>query len=84
MKVVYADDFDVMNEELLASYGFEKCKTMYEMQRLLGFHQGLIKFLGCDMKEIDKAFNENKQPEFIVSAFFYKRATPENSGEYFK
>ncbi|KAG0204368.1 hypothetical protein BGX28_003688 [Mortierella sp. GBA30] len=83
MKVVYADDFGVMNEELKASYGFEKCQNEHEKTMLLGLYQGLIKFLGCDLNKLDKAFNENKLPEFIVSAFF-NGTGPDNCGGYFK
>ncbi|KAF9921342.1 hypothetical protein BGZ65_010421 [Modicella reniformis] len=84
MKTVYADDFNTMNKELMGSYGFEKCKNPIEMQNLLGLYQGMIKVLECDLKELDKAFQENKLPEFIVSTFFYKKVTPDHSGEYYK
>ncbi|KAF9940588.1 hypothetical protein BGZ65_006616 [Modicella reniformis] len=84
MKSVFADDFEVMNEELKASYGFEKCKTPFETQKLFGLYAGLIKFLDCDLKELDQAFQENKLPEFIVSTFFYKAGGPKTCGGYFK
>ncbi|KAG0306794.1 hypothetical protein BGZ98_001707 [Dissophora globulifera] len=83
MKTVYADDFKVMNDELKASYGFEKCKTQHDRTYLLGLYQGLIKY-HCDINELDRAFNENKVPEFIVSTFFYEGGGPQYCGEYFK
>ncbi|KAF9169564.1 hypothetical protein BGX21_009965 [Mortierella sp. AD011] len=72
MKTVYADDFSVMSKELEVSYGFENCKTMEDKIYLFGLYQGLIKILECDLRELDKAFCENKLPEFIVSEFFNK------------
>lgn len=83
MKTVYADDFDAMSEALKASYGFERCKTQHDRVYLLGLYQGLIKYLDCDINEIDKAFNENKLPELIVT-MFYNKTRPENCGDYFK
>ncbi|KAF9097324.1 hypothetical protein BGX23_009172 [Mortierella sp. AD031] len=71
MKTVYADDFNVMSEALRNNYGFEKCKNFEELQILLGLYQGIIKALQCDINELDKAFNDNKLPEFIVSTYFY-------------
>ncbi|KAF8919734.1 hypothetical protein BGZ58_004512, partial [Dissophora ornata] len=65
MKALSADEFSVMNEELKVSYGFEKCRTPYEKQRLFGLYQGLIKFIDCNLKELDQAFNEYKLSEFI-------------------
>jgi hypothetical protein len=83
MKTVYADDFDTMNDALKSSYGFEKCKTAQDKVMLLGLYQGLIKFLDCDINAIDKAYNQNKLPELIVSEFF-NNSSPKSCGEYFR
>ncbi|KAF9971091.1 hypothetical protein BGZ73_006008 [Actinomortierella ambigua] len=61
-----------MSKELKASYGFEKCKTLQDKINLLGLYQGLIKILECDINDIDRAFNENKLPELIVTTFYHK------------
>ncbi|KAK3838951.1 MAG: hypothetical protein J3R72DRAFT_492831 [Linnemannia gamsii] len=83
MRCAYSDDFADMSKELKASYGFEKCQTQQEWVNLFGLYQGLIKHLGCDINELDRAFCENKVPEFVVSKFF-NDTRPENCGEYFK
>ncbi|KAF9105772.1 hypothetical protein BGX29_011474, partial [Mortierella sp. GBA35] len=83
-EAVFADDLNAMNEDLKISFGFEKCKTQMDKHYLFGVYQGMIKFYDCDLKELDKAFSENKLPEFIVSMFFYKSGGPQYCGEYFK
>ncbi|KAG8919626.1 hypothetical protein FRC02_001521 [Tulasnella sp. 418] len=53
-------------------YGFINTKTETEAINLGGLYQGLIKHLGCSLKELHQACMENRLAEFIQNEFTTK------------